>query len=224
LNYYISRNGETYGPYSLADLQRYVASGNILLTDLARSEGMTEWVPMSQVVGNIPVPANVAAPPAVQAPSIDYPDPPNLHWGIVLLLTVVTCGLFAVVWSIVLASWMKKVQPESRALYWYIGQIAVAVLGVFAGIGIGVGIGMHTLDRSAATGLQTLIRLASFVMAIIGAFSMKASMEEHFNVAEPMGLSLSGVMTFFFGCLYFQYHFNDIVKIKQMNRMKMLAR
>jgi hypothetical protein len=224
LNYYISRNGQTYGPYSLADLQRYVASGNVLLTDLARSEGMTDWVPVSQVVGNIPVPVNVAAPPIAQAPSVDYPDPPNLHWGIVLLLTVITCGLFAVVWNIVLASWMKKVQPESRALYWYIAQLGLAVVAVFAGVGVGVGIGMHVVGHSALSGLDALIRLCSFVLAIIGAFSMKASMEEHFNTAEPMGLSLSGVMTFFFGCLYFQYHFNDIVKIKQINRMKMLVR
>ena len=27
-----------------------------------------------------------------------------------------------------------------------------------------------------------------------------------------MGLSLSGVMTFFFGGIYFQYHINDIVR------------
>lgn len=224
MNYHISRNGETYGPYSLADLQRYVASGNILLTDLARSEGMTEWVPVSQVVGNIPVPVNVAAPPSAQASSIDYPDPPNLHWGLVLLFTILTCGLFALVWSIVLAAWMKKVEPESKALYWYIGEIGVMVLSVFAGAGIGAVMGLHRLDHTGMSGIRVLMQLASFVVTIIARFSMKNSMEEHFNVAEPMGLSLSGVMTFFFGCLYFQYHFSDIVRIKQINRMKMLVR
>jgi len=28
---------------------------------------------------------------------------------------------------------------------------------------------------------------------------MRAELEEHFNTVEPIGLSLSGVMTFFFG-------------------------
>ena len=56
MNYFIKRDEKEYGPYSLADLQKYVASGNILLTDLCRSEGLTDWVPVSQVIGNIPVP------------------------------------------------------------------------------------------------------------------------------------------------------------------------
>src|ERR1700757_3161695 len=63
MKYYIQRQLSEYGPYTLADLQRYVAQGNILLTDLARSEGMTEWVPVSQVLGNIPMPAATATPP-----------------------------------------------------------------------------------------------------------------------------------------------------------------
>ena len=53
MNYFITRDGQQYGPYTLADLQRYVASGEILLTDLARSEGMSEPLPVSQIIGTI---------------------------------------------------------------------------------------------------------------------------------------------------------------------------
>jgi len=56
MKYYIQRELNEYGPYTLADLQRYVAQGSILPTDLTRSEGMTEWTPVSQVIGNIPIP------------------------------------------------------------------------------------------------------------------------------------------------------------------------
>jgi hypothetical protein len=64
MNYYVLRNGQRFGPYTLADLQRYVGSGDILPTDLAQSEGMQDWVPVSQVIGNIAV---VQAPqPQVQ--------------------------------------------------------------------------------------------------------------------------------------------------------------
>jgi hypothetical protein len=62
VNYFISRNDQQYGPYTLADLQRYVASGSIFVSDMARSEGMTEWVPVSQVIGNIPVPVAAVRP------------------------------------------------------------------------------------------------------------------------------------------------------------------
>jgi len=62
MNYFISRNDQQYGPYTLADLQRYVASGSIFVSDMTRSEGMTEWVPVSQVIGNIPVPLPAVRP------------------------------------------------------------------------------------------------------------------------------------------------------------------
>src|SRR5260370_30924617 len=62
MKYYIQRQLNEYGPYTLADLQRYVAQGSILLTDLTRSEGMTDWVPVSQVIGNIPAPQPAALP------------------------------------------------------------------------------------------------------------------------------------------------------------------
>src|SRR5262247_1189747 len=112
MNYFIKRDLNEYGPYSLADLQKYVASGNILLTDLCRSEGLTDWVPVSQVIGNIPVPATpqpAAAVPgtysapgtyAAPAPS-PCPAPPNLHWAICVLLSVITCGIFSVVWIMI---------------------------------------------------------------------------------------------------------------------------
>ena len=67
MNYFITRDGQQYGPYTLADLQRYVASGEILLTDLARSEGMSEPLPVSQIIGTIPVPqAQISASPGHQ--------------------------------------------------------------------------------------------------------------------------------------------------------------
>src|SRR5258705_4036954 len=64
MNYFIKRDEKEYGPYSLADLQKYVGTGNILLTDLCRSEGLTDWVPVSQVIGNIPVPTPAPQPAA----------------------------------------------------------------------------------------------------------------------------------------------------------------
>ena len=64
MNYFLKRGEERYGPYSLAELQQYVQSGNIAMTDLAQSEGMADWAPIAQVIGNVAVP--VAAPAYVQ--------------------------------------------------------------------------------------------------------------------------------------------------------------
>lgn len=130
MNYFIIRNGQQYGPYTLADLQRYVASGQILLTDLARSEGMSEPVPVSQIVGTVPAPqAQISASPVIN--SAVYSDPPNLHWGLVLLFSLLSCGLFSAGWNLVQAAWMKKVAPDSRALYYYVAGLCVLAAILF---------------------------------------------------------------------------------------------
>src|SRR5262249_19811701 len=132
MKYYIRRGLNEYGPYTLADLQRYVAQGNIAMTDLTRSEGMTDWVPVSQVIGNIPVPlsppaggaAYPGAPGAVYgatpgygaAGSVAGPVPPDFHWALVLLISFFTCGLFGWAWLIVEAAWIRKIKPASRGL------------------------------------------------------------------------------------------------------------
>jgi uncharacterized protein DUF4339 len=201
MNYKIKRGEQEYGPYTLAELQRYVASGNILLTDLCQSEGMPEWVPVQQVIGNIPVPAAAPPPanPVVFQPS-PYPLPPNLHWGVAILLTVITCFLFWWIWAFVQAAWARKVEPASKAL----------VLSFGAGA-------MSIYDIEAARAFAGLLNLAGFAIAIVAGFNLRATIEEHYIVRDPLpgGFALSGVMTFFFSNLYFQYHFTKIREMKE---------
>ena len=203
MNYFIKRDLQEYGPYTIAELQKYVSSGNVLVTDLCRSEGMNEWVPVSQVIGNIPVP--VAAPAPTQASRAAaaaalYPAPPSLHWGIVLLLSIVTCGLFIWIWALVEASWLRKVQPTSKAVVLWSTAVLVNIVYVVLSV---------SQDPSTKA-LATVFWLGGSVLWIVGSFSMKSSIEEHYNTAEPIGLELNGVMTFFFNVFYFQYHFTQI--------------
>ena len=203
MNYFIKRDLKEYGPYTIAELQKYVSSGNVLVTDLCRSEGMSEWVPVSQVIGNIPVP--VAAPAPTQASRAAaaaalYPAPPSLHWGIVLLLSIVTCGLFIWIWALVEASWLRKVQPTSKAVVLWSTAVLVNIVYVVLSV---------SQDPSTKA-LATVFWLGGSVLWIVGSFSMKSSIEEHYNTAEPIGLELNGVMTFFFNVFYFQYHFTQI--------------
>ena len=168
MNYYISRGGQQYGPYSLADLQKYVASGNILPTDMARGESMNQWVPVSQILAGaqpqapVPQPAapQPAAPqpyaaqqPAAQQPAAAQgymqtpmyapqqgiapqqvvmgtqagPLPPGLHWVLVLLLAIVTCGIFSIVWLFIEANFVKKIRPNCNAIMLY----ALGIGGAF---------------------------------------------------------------------------------------------
>ena len=214
MNYFITRDGQQYGPYTLADLQRYVASGEILLTDLARSEGMSESLPVSQIIGTISVPqAQISTGPVINAAV--YPDPPNLHWGLVLLFSILSCGLFSAAWNLVQAAWMKRVAPQSTALYYYVAGICVLAAIFFASFEAGYSHSRHSFAGA--------LNLVYGILTLIGRFSLRSSLEQHYNSVEPMGLSLSGVMTFFFGDIYFQYHLNDIMRRKYAARLGPLS-
>jgi hypothetical protein len=212
MNYFVKRDTQEYGPYTLAELQQYTASGNVLLTDLCRSEGMPDWAPVSQVIGNIPVPvAGTVAPASPGAPPVSaYPPPPSLHWAIVLLLGVVTCGIFAWVWVLVEAAWMKKAAPASKALLLY--GISVGLI-LFATV---LAVSRQFISPMTAT-FQPLVNLGGWVLWLVASFSLKNSIEEHFSTADPIpsAMGLSGVMTFFFNVYYFQYHFTKVNEYKK---------
>ena len=48
---HIDRNGERYGPYSIEDINAYLANGTLLPTDLAWQDGMPNWMPLSEFPG-----------------------------------------------------------------------------------------------------------------------------------------------------------------------------
>ena len=218
--YHVTRNGQNYGPYTLEDLKAYVASGNVLLTDLAKSDDMPDWRPVSQVLG-VATPAPIVpyggASAAYPQTAAAYPDPPNLHWALVLLIAIFTCGLFGLVWMFVQAAWMRKVSPNSKALNYYIVGIVLYVITIVAEIATVVAANNGN-PSTGMTALYSVCGLATTVMFIVAFFTMRSDMEEHFNGPEPIGLSLSGVMTFFFNIYYFQYHFTRINELKRAAR------
>jgi hypothetical protein len=215
MQYQVSRNGQMYGPYTLEDLQRYVASGHILYTDLAKSEDMPDWLPVSQILGAA-APTYAAAPAYAQPPANAYPDPPNLNWMFELLLGFLTCILFVVVWNLVIASWAKRVQPASNALMYYIIATVLMVLN-FGGSYGNVIAAMHHQSHHQSI-LGGFIAIATWIIRLIARFTLRDTLEQHYNGPEPLGLRLSAVMTFFFGGIYFQYKLNRINEIKETLR------
>jgi hypothetical protein len=224
MNYHISRDGQQFGPYTLAEVQRYVADGNILLTDLACCEGMDRWVTVQQILGNIPAQPHVPISPNYgQVPAYAQPPygaaavqpvavspgvlPPDLHWALVLVFGIF-CGVFLPIWMFVEAGYVKKLRPDTKCMMWYGIGITAAILGYILFIA-----GASEKEESLM-GVGFLVILAATVMIVVGHFSLKNSLEEYFNAVEPINLQLSGVMTFFFNVIYFQYHFNWIRQYK----------
>lgn len=236
MKYYIQRQLHEYGPYTLADLQRYVAQGSIVLTDLTRSEGMTDWVPVSQVIGNIPVPVPPSAMPGAipaygggsvygtgggtvyagagatyggGALSTTGPVPPDFHWALVLLLGIVTCGLFIWAWWFVEAAFVRKLKPSSKGLLLIILSFVSYLIGSFLrGY-------LRATGSLEMTPVGLLFSFCGLVLLLVAAFQMNSDMEEYYNSVEPINLRLSGVMTFFFAVFYFQHHFSRIAQWKK---------
>lgn len=219
MQYRISRNGQIYGPYTLEELQRYVASGNVLLSDHVKSDEMPEWQSVGQVLGtSSPGGRTAQLAAASYMPGANaWPDPPNLNWALLLLLDVFTCGVFSIVYEIVQLIWLKKVQPRTNAATFYILFLVASLLNSSPMI---FGHGIYDRGSLAIRFFSLVFGMATFVFLIAYRFAMRRSLEEHFNLADPVGLTLGPIMTLFFGSLYFQYHFNRINTIKQAVRYR----
>ncbi|HEY2114205.1 MAG TPA: DUF4339 domain-containing protein [Candidatus Angelobacter sp.] len=232
MKYYIQRQLNEYGPYTLADLQRYVAQGSISLTDMTRSEGMTEWMPVSQVIGNIPIPAPAQAVYAPGAPvygggtvypaggnvygatgampaTIAGPVPLDFHWALVLLIGLFTCGLFWWAWWIVEGVFVRKLKADSKALIFVILSFACYFAGSF------VNGFMRAMNPGETINYGVPFSLLALVLFVIAEFQMKNDLEEYYNSEEPINLRLHGGMTFFFAVWYFQHHLSRIAQWKK---------
>lgn len=215
MDYFLSRNNEQFGPYSLTDLQRWLAEGRVAAADLVRSEGMTDWVPLSGVLGDVPVAPPLPAAPLFgygglsSAPAVDPgPPPPSLHWGIVLLLGICTLGIFGLIWGFIQAAWIRKVDRSSKAIY----LMLLYLLLYFGGVMLS---GMQEALGEAAALLGALLMLAGAVCLIASYFSMRSSVEEYASERLGVRLEMSGVVTFFFNVYYIQYHLTKLREIRR---------
>ena len=168
----------TYGPYTLEDLQRYVASGHVLPTDLAKSTEMPDWLPVSQVLSSSGLRRSPPQPPTLAPlptyPAVAYPDPPNLNWALVLLFGLFTCGLFFIIWDLVIAAWAKRVQPSSQGFYYIVATVLV-VLNFGSSYGVSIGISQHHAGHRRMAGI--LIGIIAWVVRLVARFSLRDTFE-----------------------------------------------
>ena len=82
MDIYINKDGQQYGPYTLDQVNEYLAQGSFQATDPAWRDGLANWCPLNQIAGVVdpssPTPPsfdpttynpNAAPPPAVASPS-----------------------------------------------------------------------------------------------------------------------------------------------------------
>lgn len=205
---WIGRDGQKYGPYTEANIRQWLREGQLTPDTLAWRLGMTEWMPLSTFGVADPVADGMSPPPPPPPPPLQstgaaygaamsddvresFPRPPSMHWLVVLLLVVVTFGLFQWVWLFVQSNWVRRIDRSSSARGLFVAGLLVAFGGGFVS-------GAFNVPTMTVLGT-----LAGTVLVIVGCFSMAGSLRQE---AARLGLPLEigGVTLFFFQMLYLQ--------------------
>jgi hypothetical protein len=161
-----------------------------------------------------------------------YPPPPRVHWLVLLVAWWAASFLIALsvperyralansilvdAWAFYLCHWIGRLDPEARSPFWCDVSVVVE-LGC-----AGLSSIHHSSDlMNLCIGL---LGIASGILGIVTIFLIRSDLEKHYNSREQAGLSLSGVMTFFFSFLYFQYHLYGIANRKKLQAESLSAR
>jgi hypothetical protein len=129
------------------------------------------------------------------------PRPPSLHWAIVLLFTLLSCGIFGWVWYFIQASWVKKIDRGSNATVYLVcalvGMLLIVPLGIVNAVANN---GQPRLGTSIAV---LLLELAMVVFLYSAFFSMAASLRDKMP-KHGVRMHIGGITLFFFTALYLQ--------------------
>lgn len=156
--------------------------------------------------GPVPEDTGDSMAPVTELEATTPLPPGGLHWAVLVLLAVISGGLFAVVWAFVQAIWVRKIDPKSRAVLY----LLLALVSSLAGLAVSL------VPRYMIASPIFLIAIA-FVIA--EAFSMRASMERYYNEVGTGELKLNGIMTFFFSVFYFQVHLHRILQERRAEEL-----
>ena len=214
MTYRIARNGQLVGPFTLPQLRQQILAGLLDAKDLAQSEGMVEWLPLSELLPSVAIAEQGSMSGIV--PRL-YPDPPDLRWWIALLLGLLTAGAFFVVWDVVQAAWLRRVERSSTSLVLYCVAFLLFVVnapGQWASIN-------HALFSGprVETPFSLWLSLAAIATRLVARFVMRSALCRHFTRTEPIGVRLNWFLTLLLGGLYFQYRFNVINQAKRALRI-----
>jgi hypothetical protein len=138
---YVGKNGQQLGPFSLEEVNRKLADGTFVGTDLAWYEGASGWAPLSGVAGvAIPAaspatPAPVPAPAPIVTPTQSAPAiaPVRPNASIVQPAPRGTGTLSMVTWILLGLTFVVSFIPFVGCGAWLLG-IPVAITAIILGI------------------------------------------------------------------------------------------
>lgn len=223
MQYFLEREGQSFGPYSDEQLRQYVAEGRLSPNDLLRPVNGNQSFPWQSVLA--PAQPVLAPSQAVYQPQPQFhvtpvagPMPPEMEWWQVALISVF-CGLFGIYWAFKELNFVKRIDPRNNSK-----QLVILAFGLI--IGAYALVFLSAILAAATRGLgfvlvalMPLMFIGAFVALIVAMFQMRASIHNYYNTVEPMGINLMDttgtILTLFFPIYFFQFHFSQIAAIKK---------
>jgi hypothetical protein len=139
--------------------------------------------------------------------SQNAPKPLSLHWAIVLVLSIVTLGLFTFLWIFRQARFARKIDTSSKAM----GQIAMSFVLVLSAILFNA-VNAITVARG---GESTNLGITGSVMSFFTLFMFVSGyLEIRRALTTQYGIQMSAVLTVIFNVFYVQYHLSRIVRLQ----------
>lgn len=177
---HISRNGQQEGPYTTEQIQQMLADGSIARYTLAWKEGLSQWVPLSQILeSSPPQPSHIAPPPVPIAPvaTIQHSGIGRLaYFGILIGITLLTAVLQAAVAS----------KPSAAGV---VTLLSVAVCFV------PVVLRLQNIGKSGWWSLLCLIPIANIYIGVLCLFA-PAGYEQSKKLDTPAKVILSIIIGF----------------------------
>jgi uncharacterized membrane protein YhaH (DUF805 family) len=177
---HISRNGQKEGPYTTGQIQQMLADGSIARYTLAWKEGLSQWVPLSQILDSPPPqPSHIAPPPVTIAPvaTIQHSGIGRLaYFGILIGITFLTAILQAAVAS----------EPSAAGV---VTLLSVAVCFV------PVVLRLQNIGKSGWWSLLCLVPIANLYIGVLCLFA-PAGYERSKKLDTPAKVILSIIIGF----------------------------
>jgi hypothetical protein len=128
------------------------------------------------------------------------PRPPRLHWAIVLVLSIVTLGLFMDIWLLVQAWWVRKHDRSSRALTVYVWSIVLSLLGEVL------------MKFDVPSPVTAGLFIVGLVLALVSTFAVRDFLAAYIRSITGKPAYLGSFLTLILGPIYLQYHMNRLAE------------
>jgi len=137
---------------------------------------------------------------------------------VILLLSIITCGLYFPFWFVLRANDLDKLQTTAKIT---LGPVVLLFCSLIATYAASIA-GIWWTSEAGATTLKIVgpvLNLCYCIMIWVLSFRVRRILDEYFNQRLNLGSPISAVATFFLTIYYLQYKMNRFPAVARVEPM-----